>query len=300
LSELACDDAVLRRGVPAQDYAMHLLEVARTCRPSSMPVAAAVPMARASTLERRIAAMLNPRIDREAPSPRAIALIVAGLLGLAVPTSAIRAAQDGPLPLTGSVYDPTGAVVPDAALTLEDAQHHTMRATTDSQGRFTFAPVAPGSYVLSVTLRGFSPLKEETELRVARDWDRAITLQVGVLQESVWIEQKRTGGSPPAATGPAPIRVGGNIRPPKKIHHQQAVYPQSMIAAGVEGKVQLEATITGEGAVRSVRVLTAQVHPDLALAAADAVRQWKFEPTLLNGKPVEVVIKVTVDFRLKD
>ncbi len=52
--------------------------------------------------------------------------------------------------------------------------------------------------------------------------------------------------------------------------------------------------------MHSVRVLTSQVHPDLAVAAIDAVRQWRFEPTLLNGKPVEVAMKVTIDFRLKD
>jgi protein TonB len=56
----------------------------------------------------------------------------------------------------------------------------------------------------------------------------------------------------------------------------------------------------GDGSVQSVRVLTAEVHPDLAIAAVDAVRQWKFEPTLLNGKPVPIKMKVTIDFRLKD
>lgn len=300
LSELACDDDVLRRGVPAREYAMHLLEVARTCRPSSIPVAVVVPMARHSTLERRIAAMLNPRTDRGPLSRRAIALTFVGLVGLALPTAAIRAAQDGPLPLAGSVYDPSGGVLPDAALTLEDSQHHTWQTTSDSQGRFTFAPVAPGTYVLSVALAGFRPLRQDTELRVARDWDRSITLQVADVQETVTVEEKRTSALPPAAAGPVRIRVGGNIRPPRRVHVANAVYPESMLKAGVEGKVPLEAIISTDGAVHSVRVLTSQVHPDLAVAAADAVRQWRFEPTLLNGKPVEVAMKVTIDFRLKD
>jgi protein TonB len=70
--------------------------------------------------------------------------------------------------------------------------------------------------------------------------------------------------------------------------------------AGREGVVPIEAIIGPDGAVTSVRVLTAQVHPDFAIAAADAVRQWKFTPTLLNGVPVEVVMKVSVEFRLSD
>ena len=53
-----------------------------------------------------------------------------------------------------------------------------------------------------------------------------------------------------------------------------------------------------DGTVSTVRVLSAQVHPDFAIAAADAVRQWLFTPTLLNGVPVEVVMTVTVRFDL--
>jgi len=49
-----------------------------------------------------------------------------------------------------------------------------------------------------------------------------------------------------------------------------------------------------------VRVLTAQVHPDFAIAAVDAVRQWRFTPTLLNGSPVDVVMTVSVAFKLSD
>ena len=74
-SEQACDDAVLEAGVPAHEYAAHLLDVARSCRRTGIPwAAAAVPMARASTLEGRITAMLNPRLDRVTPSRRAIAM----------------------------------------------------------------------------------------------------------------------------------------------------------------------------------------------------------------------------------
>ena len=115
-SEQACDDAVLRLGVPPRDYAMHLLGVARSCRSSSLPVAAVMPMARPSTLERRIAAMLNPSLGRRALSRWAVAVTVVGLLGVALPTAAFRVAQAGPLALSGVIYDPSGGVLPEAAL----------------------------------------------------------------------------------------------------------------------------------------------------------------------------------------
>jgi protein TonB len=73
-----------------------------------------------------------------------------------------------------------------------------------------------------------------------------------------------------------------------------------MREAGREGVVPIEAIIGPDGSVASVRVLSAEVHPDFAIAAADAVRQWKFTPTLLNGVPVEVVMTVKVQFNLEN
>ena len=73
-----------------------------------------------------------------------------------------------------------------------------------------------------------------------------------------------------------------------------------MRAAGREGVVPIEAVIGRDGTVSMVRVLSAQVHPDFAIAAVDAVRQWRFSPTLLNGAPVEVVMTVSVTFNLSD
>lgn len=299
-AEQACDDSVLRLGVPAPDYAVHLVEVARGCR-RALPEPVAVPMARRSTLERRIAAMLNPRLARTALSRRALTLTALGLLTLAVPTAAFRVAQPGPLPLSGVVYDPSGGVLPEAALTLEDERQNKWQATSDAAGKFEFPPVGPGSYSLEVALAGFRPLRQTLALDAANDWSRAVTLQVGTVQESIVVRESRPKPRPSTGTAaPAPVRVGGNIRPPTKTRDVRPVYPPSMRDAGREGRVPLEAIIGREGAVVSVRVATAQVHPDFAQAAIDAVQQWRFTPTLLNGTPVEVVMTVTVDFKLED
>jgi protein TonB len=102
------------------------------------------------------------------------------------------------------------------------------------------------------------------------------------------------------APGPNPIRVGGNIRVPLKLHDVRPAYPESMRAEGREADVQLEATIAGDGSVSAAHVVSAQIHPDFAIAAIDAVRQWRYSPTLLNGKPIEVVMTVAVRFSLSD
>ena len=245
--------------------------------------------------------MLNPRLDRSAPSHGAAALTAVLLLAVAVPTAALRAVQPGPTPLSGSVYDSTGGVLPGVQLTLEDSEHTKWQATSDRTGRFEFPPVARGTYVLGAALQGFRALRHEVELRDGRDWSRAVTLQVGDVQESIIVRESRlTAAKALPPRGPDPIRVGGNIRAPRKTFDVRPVYPVSMREAGLEGVVPIDAVIGRDGTVASVRVLTAQVHPDLAMAAVDAVRRWRFTPTLLNGTPVDVVMTVTVRFNLGD
>ena len=315
-SERACDDAVLRHGVGAPEYASHLVALARACRrPAWSAWMPALPMAQPSAFERRISAMLNPALNRRPLSlPAGVAC---GALLIAV-TGAVASARPRQIPgeLSGTVYDPSGGVIPGVALTLSTGGQRTVsaggsavtlsqtpeiavQATTDSAGRFSFAGIAAGHYVLSTTLPGFRALHEEFDLKTAADWDRAVTLQVGTLRETIHVSATRTAPAPPAA-GPTRIRVGGNIKVPLKLHDVKPIYPESMRAEGREAEVQLEATIAPDGSVSGVHVTSAQIHPDFAIAAIDAVRQWRFSPTLLNGKPIEVVMTVTVGFRLTD
>jgi periplasmic protein TonB len=106
----------------------------------------------------------------------------------------------------------------------------------------------------------------------------------------------------PAPPPPPPVqrkivRVGGSILPPQKIKHVAPAYPALARAARRDGVVILEAVIGDDGKVRSLRVLRSIDLLDQA--AVDAVRQWQFTPTLLNGEPVPVVMTVTVSFVLE-
>jgi TonB family protein len=100
----------------------------------------------------------------------------------------------------------------------------------------------------------------------------------------------------PAAAPVAPVRVGGAIAEPRKTRHVSPTYPADALQARLQGTVILECTIDVEGAVADVRVLRGQ--PLLTEAAVEAVRQWTYEPTRLNGVAVPVVMTVTVNFRL--
>ncbi len=99
----------------------------------------------------------------------------------------------------------------------------------------------------------------------------------------------------PAADGT--LRVGGQIRPPQKVLHVSPVYPQEAKDAGVQGVVIIEAKIGPDGSVAEAWVLRSI--PVLDQAALDAVRQWRYAPTLLNGAPVPVIMTITVNFTLE-
>jgi len=102
---------------------------------------------------------------------------------------------------------------------------------------------------------------------------------------------------PPPPPPAAPVRVGGNIKPPTKVKDVKPTYPAIAQSARVQGVVIIEATIGPNGAVQEAKVLRSI--PLLDAAALDAVRQWQFTPTLLNGVPVPVIMTVTVNFTLQ-
>jgi len=102
---------------------------------------------------------------------------------------------------------------------------------------------------------------------------------------------------PPPPPPTAPVRVGGNIKPPTKTRDVKPIYPPIAQSARVQGVVIIEATIGADGRVQQAKVLRGQ--PLLDQAALDAVKQWQFTPTLLNNVPVPVIMTVTVNFTLQ-
>jgi periplasmic protein TonB len=104
------------------------------------------------------------------------------------------------------------------------------------------------------------------------------------------------GGLPEPAPPVAPVRVGGDIREPKKLKHVAPQYPELARHARVSGVVVLEALVGADGRVAEVTVLRGV--PMLDVAAVEAVRQWLYTPTLCNGVPVPVLMTVTLRFNL--
>jgi periplasmic protein TonB len=82
------------------------------------------------------------------------------------------------------------------------------------------------------------------------------------------------------------------------IRRVQPVYPALARSARIQGVVVLDATISKQGVIENLRLISG--HPMLAPAAIDAVRQWRYKPYILNGEPVEVETQVTVNFSLNN
>lgn len=103
--------------------------------------------------------------------------------------------------------------------------------------------------------------------------------------------------APPPEADPEPILIVGNVRPPRKVVHVDPVYPRIAMQAHVQGTVELQAVIDSEGRVSNLTVVASV--PLLDRAAIEAVQQWRYEPTLQNGRPVPVIMTVEVEFVLR-
>ncbi len=105
------------------------------------------------------------------------------------------------------------------------------------------------------------------------------------------------GGLPEVVAPPAPVHVGGGVREPTKVRHVDPVYPEIAVRANVQGIVVVECLVSPQGRVTDVRILRGI--PLLNAAALEAVRQWAYTPTLVDGVPVPLIMTVTVRFSLK-
>lgn len=98
------------------------------------------------------------------------------------------------------------------------------------------------------------------------------------------------------AATPQRIKVGGNVQSAKLVRQPRPVYPPLAKQARISGVVKLSAIISKDGTIQHLEVISG--HPLLVPAALEAVKQWVYQPTLLNGEPVEVQTQIDVNFTL--
>jgi TonB family protein len=298
--EHACDDAVLNQETKSSDYAEHLLGVVRSAQIKGAPIAMAISI-HSHDLQERLKAVLKPHVNRRAASPKLVAAIAVIALCIVVPIAIVRAQAPGVGDLAGSVYDPSGAAVPRATVIATGLDTHNKEiAYCGMDGAYAFHSLPPGRYVIEVRVPGFSLFKQELVVGTGQPMQFNPTVEIGGVQENLDVVGQKPAASGARAQGtPHRIRVGGNVHPTKLIYSVPPVYPEHAKANGVQGVVVLQAVIGTNGILLSVEPLSKSVDAELVQAARDAVSQWKYEPVLLNGKPVEAVTTITVNFRLE-
>jgi TonB family protein len=175
---------------------------------------------------------------------------------------------------------------------------------SNAAGAFEFVGLPSGNYTMTALAMGFKPFEVPLQLAGGKTTRQDITLDVGTLQETITV---RDGPPVPAAprramsssSSPGTCSAqpnSGGLMPPTKTHDTRPIYPTAYRGTDVEGRVSLKATIGVDGAVRTVQMVEA-TNADFDQAAQDAVRQWRFTPTLLNCVPVEVEMNVLTTFR---
>ena len=202
--------------------------------------------------------------------------------------------------LSGSVQDPSGAHIPHAVVLVTDAARKLAEATTagaDGSFRFDGLPPSP-SYQIEVRgPSGFEPGVQDLDLTADRHLD--VVLEIEPIVEAIVISgsapQQPSGGT----GGPRRrVRVGGNLRRATLANFVEPTFPADAELQGVGGTVLLEGVIGTGGRIVGVSTLNSIVDERLVSAASDAARQWRYNPTLLNGQPVETLVTISVAFEI--
>ena len=298
--ERACDDAVLLRGVAPHDYAGHLVDLVRAISARRNRWAAAPAMAEASDLESRIRALLDRGRNRHPLTRRAALAIAAAVLAVLLPLAAITAyAQAARGVLAGIVQDPSGARVPGCRVLAKNLDASNQEKTVSNPaGEYQFASIPAGRYALEFAAPGFAVAKAEAVVAPGSATRVDGHLDLGSVSEDIVVRGQKPAAAPaPRVASPERIRVGGMVMPLKLLSQVKPDYPADLQQLGVEGTVVMKAVVSMDGTILNPTVVNT-VDPRLAKLALDAVSQWRYQPSLLNGQPVETVTTITLDFQL--
>lgn len=315
-SELACDAEALRSGCRPSAYAAELLAVAKATAGHPRCLGFGISMAHASDLEQRIRAILGPTsvsLSRVTAYSVALVLALVALTASAVTVAApqsfgeqggstmkrtmlsglLTAASLSAATISGSVHDSSGAPISDAKVLVYNPDTGARQeAITDSSGQFGLEGDPAGQYILRVEKPGFASIFREFDLKADAKVDRQFTManDAGTQSANEDIINDDQGGQ-------KAIRVGGGVAENNLRVKVQPVYPVSAKVAHIQGTVELEATISPDGVPTEIRVLSSP-SDDLSESSLEAVRQWRYRPTLLNGQPVQIVTDVIVNYTL--
>ena len=241
--------------------------------------------------------MLSPRTNRR-PMTR---LARFGSLGVLVPASIVVAGLEvGPVSASRLALSSGGAVEqeqPAEPSSERLAELERVAAALREQVLAGSAPVSRSALSSGGAVGQEQPAEPSSE-RIAELVARAAALQEQLQAVLDELQALLGDADRPAGGSGEPFRIGGGIGAPARIVDVAPVYPPEAREARVQGVVVMELTLSRTGEVSDVEVVRSE--PLLDEAAVAAVRQWRYEPTLVDGEPVSILLTVTMNFQLRD
>jgi TonB family protein len=191
----------------------------------------------------------------------------------------------------GYIHDAKGAAIADAKVSLYSPDTSARQeALTGSDGKFGVS-LDEGQYILRVEKAGFASIFRVFDLRPDSKVDRDFTMAA---EGSAAVADVLVIPSEPQTKR---VRIGGKVAQSNLVMRIQPIYPVAAKQAGVQGVVELAVTISKDGVPQDLRVVSSP-SDDLSESAVEAIRQWRYRPTLLNGQPVEIDTSVMVNYTL--
>jgi len=314
-SEFACDAEAVRLGFRPSEYAKELVAVARAMGHEAKMPSLAISMVRSCELEDRVRAILNPTAALLGPF-RAVALACA-LASVAIAASTVSLGSDqgfserggstmkhtilaalltsaglSAATITGTVSDANGAALSNVQVLLSNPDTQAKQETvTGADGRFSLEGDGAGQYILRLEKPGFVSIFREFDVKGDTKMDREFTMTT---EGSEAVADKVISTT---EDEPRTVQIGGRVAEANLTTKVQPIYPEAAKAARVQGTVRIEATISKDGVPVELRVVDSP-SDDLSESALQAVRQWRYRPTLLNGEPIQIKTDIVVHYTL--
>ena len=335
-SERACDDAVIRSGAGGIAFARNLIDMAQSVSPAASLVSTALttqlerriarlidpsanrrPLSTAGTIAGAVfaIALLAPIAGLKAeqvmkpPVRPAIAQAIAQPPHVVAQVSQAQAAQEPVTQpaigsLSGFVDDPSGAVVANATVRIHlpvdsNGTQVGYSTRTGPTGQWSFASIPAGRYAVEVEAPGFKTFTRAVAVSAGVNSQLRADLEIGRTIENLTITAAAPSQTQVQTSSGKPVRVSGGVQPARLLRRVAPVYPPAAREKGIQGSVTFNAVVDKAGFIANTQLVSLGAPPDLVQAAEDAIKQWQFEPTLLNGEPVEILTEVTVNFTLQ-
>lgn len=315
--ERACDDQVLNLGGLAEDYADHLVQIARGLQARTASPFAAMAMAEPSQLETRVVSILDSRARRRAVSKAATAFLCVCTALITFSVASIDVTSAVPLPpvliaTTKPVPQPETETLPAVSQRTHIGNNNVVSNTTVVPPQ-VIRPIAPlfaaveGTVTLEASVdvqgnvrvlrvvKGLGAGIDQRAIDAAMNWKFTPALKDGGPVAAITLIDVDFN-LPPEAT--QPLRIGPDVKPPVAISRVEPNYTDEARNVRAQGTVVLQAIIRKDGMVEIVRVVHA-IGYGLDESAIDALQHWVFRPGTKNDVPVDVTLNIEVNFNLR-